>query len=47
MLIAESSVSRSRNVRNAIMGVCACVAFGAAGVCVRDGQRDSISAVQT
>ena len=33
-LIAESSVSRSRNVRNAIMGVCACVALGAAGVCV-------------
>ena len=33
MLIAESSVSRSRN---AIMGVCACVAFGAAGVCVRE-----------
>ena len=33
VLIAESSVSRSRNVRNAIMGVCA---FGAAGVCVRE-----------
>ena len=36
MLIAESSVSRSRNVRNAIMGVCACVVLGAAGVCVRE-----------
>ena len=36
MLIAESSVSRSRNVRNAIMGVRACDELGAAGVCVRE-----------
>ena len=45
MLIAESSVSRSRNVRNAIMGVCACCARSGWCVCTGDGQRDSISAV--